>query len=78
MASNLFDPDDPLIALVKQCVMAEYVPLSELAEESAINVLINHGDTFEWMDITTAIPAGSERTYAPPDQPKLTRLQPKA
>lgn len=77
MASTLFDPDDPLIAQVKQCVMAEYVPLSEFSEESAINVLINHGDTFEWMDITTAIPVGSERNYPPPDQPKLTRLQSK-
>ena len=78
MTSTLFDPDDPLLAKVKQCVMAEYVPVCEYAEESSINVLIDHGDSFEWMDITCAIPANSDRQYVLPDQATVRLLKPRA
>ena len=76
MASWLLDHDDPVVASVKNCVAVEYVPVSEYAEEATMNVLINHGDSFEWMDISMAIPVGSEREYPPPgsDKPKIAKL----
>lgn len=67
-----------IMAEVKQCIALEYTPLSEWNDTSALAVLIKHKDHFEWMDISDAIPATSDREYSVPDTPKLTSVKPRA
>ncbi len=55
--------------LIKQAVLVEYTPVSEWSEDSSLAVLIQHKDSFEWMDISHAIPIDSEREYPPPSEP---------
>ena len=69
------DSGDSLKRLVKQCVAVEYIPVSDVTIESSINVLIQHKDSFEWMDIQHAIPAGSAREYSPPSPPTIAKLK---
>lgn len=38
--------------LIKGCVATEYTPVSEFSQESSLAVLIQHSDSFEWMDIS--------------------------
>lgn len=83
MSSWLLAPEEPggdIRAAVKQCVAVEYTPVSEWSQDSSLSVLIQHNDQFEWMDISHAIPATSEREYSPPDadKPKLTKLPTRA
>lgn len=68
--------------LVKQCVAVEYTPVSEWSQDSSLAVLIQHKDSFEWMDISLAIPRESEREYTEPvaatvEVGKLPRLRAK-
>jgi hypothetical protein len=62
---------------IKQAVLMEYTPVSEWSEDSSLAVLIQHKDSFEWMDISHAIPAGSEKEYPPPNEAKIATLKSK-
>ena len=68
----------PIIGKVKQCVAVDYVPVSEWREESSLTVLSQHSDSFEWMDISMAIPLGSEREYRAQEATNVTGLKPRA
>ncbi len=76
MASFLIHPgDEPeeLLSKIKGAVAAEYIAADETFQESSLNILVAHHDVFEWMDVSLAIPIGSNREYPDP-KPEVPKL----
>lgn len=75
VASFLIVENDSLPSLlgkIKGAVAAEYIQADENFEESSLNVLVKHHDTFEWMDVSLCIPADSTKEYPSPLAGKLS------